>query len=542
MADKALDKAVLTGINLYAAAAGSIGFARRVFEDPGSAHLTRLYQSRTAAFDLLWAYYANTLFDSSQLTFTNLNQARLRDVYKSNYNLYRNIRLIYNPVRRLVDFYAGVIYPGVLSEDGASLPDGVQLAIPFSTDTPQELKDAIAQFWAWSNWQAKKSTLVRYGAALGSSLVELVDDLERGRISAAVIWPGFIPYMQLGSDGAIEIYAMEYQAFDQVMGPYFYRKIVTKEAFYYFKNYEPFDYDGHGAVQENPYGFVPAIWIKHTDIGSDYGSPAVAGSLAKIDELNSLASHVHDQVHKVIGAPALIATSGAISNLFKNTADRGPTNQMTTPVDDQQSVLMLKAPADSRVESLAGSLSLGEAAQYMTMLLGEIEQDHPELVFYKELRSMSQVTGPAASRLVGDVNTRVSEAMANYDAGMISLFRMAVAMGGMRANSGAWGRSLNRQQQKFLSFDLGSYESGDLDMAIMPRALLTPTRSEVASEEQSFWLGIQAASSAGVPLEVSLADAGWSQEKLAALGQAKVDAIKREQMLSQEDTIPATGM
>jgi len=30
---------------------------------------------------------------------------------------------------------------------------------------------------------------------------------------------------------------------------------------------DPFDY-GEGAAYPNPYGFVPAVWVKHTDIGS----------------------------------------------------------------------------------------------------------------------------------------------------------------------------------------------------------------------------------------------------------------------------------
>src|SRR6266567_1108530 len=342
MADKALDKAILTGIQMYATAAGVVGFARRVFEDPASAHQTQLYRSRAAQFMLLWAYYDNSLFEKSVQTFTslNINQARLGDVYRSNYNLYRNIRLIYNPVRRLVDFYAGVIYPGVLSEDAEKLPDGVPLAIPFSEDTLPELKAAIAQFWQWSNWQAKKSTLVRYGAALGSSLVELVDDMERGRVTAEVVWPGFVPLVELDSAGNLTAYCVEYQAFDDISRQsYHYRKIVTANAFYYFKNYQPFDY-GDGEVVDNPYGFVPAVWIKHLDIGGQFGSPAIGGSLGKIDELNGMVSHLHDHIHKAIGAPTLIATSGSIGALFKKTADRGATADFPTPTEDQQSALM----------------------------------------------------------------------------------------------------------------------------------------------------------------------------------------------------------
>ena len=129
---------------------------------------------------------------------------------------------------------------------------------------------------------------------------------------------------------------------------------------------------------------------------------------------------------------------------------------------------------------------------------------------------MSQVTGPAASRLVGDVNSRFAEAAASYDQANIRLFQMAVAIGGFRANSGAWGK-LNRQQQKYLPFDLASFEQGDLDMEIMPRPLLVPTRMEIGQENEQMWRGVMFAQKAGVPPEFVLQEAGWSDDKIAML-------------------------
>src|SRR5205823_14485942 len=96
-------------------------------------------------------------------------------------------------------------------------------------------------------------------------------------------------------------------------------------------------------------------------------------------------------------------------------------------------------------------------------------------------------------------------------------FRMACAIAGFRANSGAWGRSLSRQQQKFLPFDLDSYASGDLDMAIMPRPLLLPTRMEIGQENEQMWRGVAFASKAGVPAECVLREAGWTDDKIAQL-------------------------
>ncbi len=483
--------------------------ARRVYEDPSQAYSRRTFLDQAAAYSLLWAYYNNSLFDRAA---ANL---QVWTAYKSAYALYRNIRLIYNPTRRLVDFYAGQVYPGVLADSASSSPP---TAIPLSPDTPADLSSAITQFWQWSNWQARKAVEVRYGAALGSVLVEVVDDLEHGKVRAEIVWPGFVTDLMLDGAGNVKAYATQYLATDEE-GTYIYRKEVDGDYFRYYRNNQPHDY-GAGAVAANPYGFVPAVWIKHSDTGSDTGSPAVAGSLGKIDELNNLASHVHDQIHKVIGAPIVLWSSGSVQNIW-NTQKRGATSDFPEPAQDQESLLMLKGSADGRVDSLAGNLSLADAAVHMDRLLGEIEQDHPELVFYKELRSMSQVTGPAASRLVGDVTSRVTEAAANYDRANIALFQMAVAIGGMRANSSAWG-NLNRQQQKFLPFNLSSYERGDLDFSIEPRPLLVPTKLETSQEKQAMWTGVGLGVKAGVPLEFVLQDEGFSDEELAKLAEAKV--------------------
>lgn len=519
--------------------------ARRVYENPAEAKQQEMFVQRYSEYELLWAYYNNSMFERTARWMNSWagNWTNNRfwpphngwQAYRSNYNLYRNIRLIYNPVRRLVDFYAGTIYPGVLSEDGQGLPDSVPVAIPFSEDTDTALKDAIAQFWQWSNWQAKKSVLVRYGAALGSVLCEIVDDVEGGKVCAEVIWPGFVRDLTLDAAGNVKMYSLQYAVWNDNDGSYIFRKDVDQQQIAYYKDDEPFDY-GYGTITENPYGFVPAVWIKHMDTGSDHGSPAIAGSFGKIDELNSLVSHTHDQIHKIIGAPFIIWSDGAMNNLFGKPS-KGQTNEFEKPASEQENVLMLKGPAGGSVSSLAGNLDLSASKDHADRLIGEIEQDHPELAFYRELRAMSQVTGPAASRLVGDVNGRVIEVMANYDQAMMSLFRMVVAIGGFRANTGSWG-PLNRQQQKFTPFNLDSYESGDLDMAIMPRPLLTPTKLEQAQEKMAFWQGVGAGVTAGVPVETLLEDEGWDKDKLAALGQAKEDNIRRQQMLAQEDTIP----
>lgn len=516
---------------MYVAGRSAVAAFRRSWDDPTAGADIGGPGARAEHYRYLWAYFTSEVYDDIYRY----------GLYKQFHGLYRATRAVYSPVRRLVDFYAGAVYPGVLSEDGDTLPDGVPLAIPLAKDTPDELKAAIAQLWQWANWQAGKSVYVRYGAALGNVLVEIVDELERGKVSAAVVWPGLLADLKLDGAGNVVSYALEYEVSDGT-DRYLYRKEVDKTSFRTFKDSRPFAYDPDlGAEWDNPYGFVPAVWAKHSDVGSDFGAPAIDGSLGKVDELNSLASHVHDQVHKKVNMPALLAGVKNLT-LLTGTQNRQPTAGMEFGAQervlvDREDMLLIGADAGATVESLAGTLELDDALPLMTTLLGEIEQDHPELTLYKELRGMSQVTGPGAARLLGDASSRVYEAQANYDRGTLALFQMALAIGGFRANRGDWGRTLNRQQEKFRPFDLLSYERGDLDFAIPPRPLVLPTRQEHWQESLAMWQGAQAAKAAGVAIDVWARQEGWSDEDVAAL-KAGQDAAQQQALALARATPP----
>jgi hypothetical protein len=153
--------------------------ARQSYDPPTATPLQNSLRAQASQFDVYQSYYDNTTFNNTAKFLNNillkrqgvmggipsstayLNETSLKQ------GLYRHIRLIYNPTRRLVDFYPRVVYPGVLSEDGLNLPDGIQSAVPFPKDMPPKLKKAIAQFWQWSNFASLKSRQPREAAKFG---------------------------------------------------------------------------------------------------------------------------------------------------------------------------------------------------------------------------------------------------------------------------------------------------------------------------------------------------------------------------------------
>jgi hypothetical protein len=447
-------------------------FVRRFYPNPAQVGGGLPTPDMAGQTQKAWAYYDNSAFEDQPAW----------AAYKATYRLYRQIRSLYNPTRRLVDFYVSAVYPGALTLDAAPLPDGVPIAIPLAPDTDPALRAAVGQLWSWSNWQTGKSVFVRFGAVCGSVLLEVSEDPDEGRVRISPLWPGLLVDLALDDDGDVAHYAVAYRATDEDGTPYTYRKEVDAARIRTYKDGVPTGFDGTPADYANPYGFCPAVWCKHRDMGTTWGAPAMHGSFGKIDQLNSTASHVHDQIHKVIGAPAVLAGDGGITQLIGKQAKEGkrpPQSDWADPLDaDREGVMILRAPAGTTVHPLVGNLNLADAAKTMAMLQAEIESDHPELAMYRELRAMSQLTGPAANRVMGDTAGLLLEAQANYDLATSTASCMAVAIAGWRAQSGDWGETLSPAQAKFAGFDLSDYTSGGMALEIMPRPLVPATDLE----------------------------------------------------------------
>jgi hypothetical protein len=476
---------------------------RQTYPDP-TAPLAEV--NRNAVYQQLFAYYSNTAFEDVAAW------AR----YRLRHSLYRYTRPIFNPITRVVDFYAEHIYPGILTPENLS-KSGRPSAIPFSADTAPEIRAGAGQLWQWSNWQVNNPIMVQHGALTGNVLVEVIDDVESGKIRFQTIFPSNVADFRLDDYGNLKAYVLEYQVSDPNIDggrSFTYAKEVQPEFIAYYKNGQPHDY-GRGAVTPG-YGFVPAVWVKHLDIGMDYGVAAIRSSLGKIDELNSIMSHVADHIHKQINSPRILWTNSNVTPLFSNqTAD-------TTDFDTRQDQVLLKGAQGGTTETLVGDLDPQTIVPHFEKLYAEIERDYPEITMYEKLRDQNIVTAPGASRLMGDVERKISRPAANYDLANTKLIQMGLAIGGFRANSGDWG-ILTPQQKKFAPFNLDSYNKGQLELTILEREL-TPQTSREQADELAVRANAISALGDNIPLEEKLRILGKREDEIPAI----VAAIEKE--------------
>jgi len=273
-------------VSVLGAATQGIGSAlRRTVADGGQASNVDPFTARTGYHALLSSMYSNSLYDD----------AKVWQSYKARYKLPRSIRSIFNPTRRTVDFYSGHVYGGTWTRDGKPTPDGALSALPFTQDTIDQRPDlviAALQSLTWGQWQENRNVYVRDGAKLGSVFVVIVDDMERRKVYPEIVPLDDLVDLTLDATGNVKGYAVEFQIRGRNDRPVTFRREVTSDRIT--------EKEGKETVKDeaNPYGFVPAVWVKHRPVGGMFGAPAIDGVISKIDELNALVTAVNNYVHR----------------------------------------------------------------------------------------------------------------------------------------------------------------------------------------------------------------------------------------------------
>jgi hypothetical protein len=495
--------------------------AWKVFSDPESRIRDLSIDDRKKYYGHAWDYYRGEMF-------SRRNGANWT-IYLATRELYKHTRLIYNPVPQIVDFYVDNLWQPAANEDFESL------VTPVTDKTDEKIIAAIAQIDQWSNFLSDAPKIKRYASATGNVLIEGIDDPVREKVLHRTIWPGYVADIELNATGDVQAYTLEYDFYDRATKSNFrFKKIVTKDTYSYFKDDKPFIPEGKtSAVEPNPYKFCFAVWIRHTDDGSDYGLPACK-DFNKVDELNSLASHLHDNIRKTIESPKLISTDEDVLPLIG--ATKNPTTKTLVPQDPRLNWVVFKTKSGAGVHDLAGSLKLEEANPYLKDCLTSFTDDYPELQAATIIRENSQLSGAALERMLGPAQNRLNGVQPNYNQQLIKLRQMQLAVAGMRANGGGWSTS-DSQKDVFKPFGLQSYERGDLNFSLKRSALVQSTEAE--DEDLLIKKAQRATTLEGiVDGREQLSIAGYSDEQIDEIEERKKKAAELEFEEEEKDPEP----
>jgi hypothetical protein len=409
--------------------------------------------------------------------------------------VYKNISLLWNHTTRVVNFYGGVVYQGELSAEPG---EGAIPIRPDKTLSKQQTKDLMAAIDALNarwNWRHQMLLIPKLTAALGDLPVELVDDREKRFPFPRFVWPGYVTEIELDYVGNVTAYTLEYRVTEEQEGgrttTYTYRKEVDIEAFRYFRDDKPYDYDGNGAVVPNPYDFVPMVWFRHhVDGMNTRGMAATDSTRQMLLQQNSLFSHARDFQHKAFFAPIIV--KGEITAAGQTSIHLFPTAAAEQVAGGDGSVMarrlnFLQGTADAGLAQ--AQFDLGQTLAILERMQDGILATHPEATFFDKLADAQNVTGPGADRIILPVKGQVTEARAGYDTGMAHLYQQAMSMAGLRIANGDWTErvlpdgtverlTLDRKREAFLPFGPGAWESGAMEFTIKDRPIVIPSDAE----------------------------------------------------------------
>ena len=529
--------------------------AVKAFRDYGAADaLTATAQANRYA--LLGAFYVGTWRNDPRWAWGQVGESA-----------YRNSRQVVKQTGAIVDLYDQLVYQGDLSTDGKPLPDGTRGAIPIDPQTGKQETDeallrAFYQGFAIWQWRMHMSLIPKTAAIFGDVLVELVDDYERGVVMPHIVYPGYVPQPDLELDhaGNIKRYAIEYDvaveastAFGghQQAEQYRFRKEVDGRMVRYFKDDQPFAYPGREREEENPYGFVPAVWCRHElVVGSNRGIGAFEKTLLQAMEINSTLSAALDASNRLFGAPIGVVGSLLGTGTKRITMPGGVKVGTSSTVDDldqdrraaAQEINLL--PMQTGGQFVAIPFDVSQTMTMMEFLHDSLANENPAAEWASKVMALNEATGPGVQRILSPIAGPVISARRNHDPQMVKLCQMNAAIMGYRLNNGDIPPELVDQRpdryEAFRPYDLTSYGKGLLDATIPSRDVFPETRAEKAA-----WIAVAdgltsewAMREMGVPEEAirkALADKEQARKEMAAaFSVAGADGTGSQQENQQE--------
>lgn len=528
----------------------------QIMRAPDSAFTTLDFESRANQYAYLWAWESGALF--TNVDSVGLAVASYAAALRAQLRLYRHTRLVWNMVPVVTDFWGSVMYPGELSRDGKEFPDGQPSALPLPEDTRPDLMAACAQVWSWTGMQAQKYVIPYWAAVAGNVLIEVVADPLREKVYFKLHWPSVVRSITLNSAGDVKHYRIEYNV-REVVGvdaqgreqfvEYTYGQEVDKESIKTYRDNRLYDYTNGalGAEYPNPWGFVPACWVPHRSVGSEFAAPAVAApGLNELLAINSVESMVDDAMQRGTRPIPVFFTNKSVRPLYdrpkRNEDDDEFSEERLDDDADRESWTGIKLSADSSIGKLDPSIDLGAADTRLESKKRAWLRKYPEVSMWESLRERN-VSGVAAEILHGDTRNKVLKIRPETDRQVIKATQMAITIAARLRPT--WSRQ-DGGRQLFAPFNEGSWDRGDLDFElanrpIIPEVPLTEEEKATIADIRLNKLGLPEAwvfAQYGVPLAVIQVAERESEARAQAQAEAEAAAREAEQRESAGETTP----
>lgn len=464
--------------------------------------------SITAQYQTMWEMYeSNGLYE------------RLSDILHRQGLWRESLQPLRNPAHRIVEFHASKMWPG------ASLDEALPLEGPGA-----DVQKAITQVWTWSNLAARKQVFARWMAAYGDLFIKVVGEVDPvPKVYFQLIKPEYCTQLLHDTRGyLIHLRIDQPMTRETIAGveeDYWYTEIWNKQS----DSMVVYEHDQGPLAKERDMGapvdrasiserfginFIPIAQGQFKDVGSDRGNGSFTHAFDKINEANRVATRLHSMAFRHSNVTMAFSAGGLDANMRPLPApeidfDDGVSNRQNDLQDG--TVMMgddrvLKLPGNSKVEFLVANLPYDSLLAVLNAQMSELEDDCPEMAYYRLRDFGSQLSGRAVRILLSDAIDRGVEARGNGEAMLIALDKMALTIG---------------QQIGAFPGLSGSYESGTWDHSFTKREFIPESDIEEAQASLTEAQAGLAWSQLGVSNRQILREKGYNEAEIAQMESEK---------------------
>ena len=435
-------------------------------------------------YRMLEAYYLNNgLYDATQ-------QA-----------LYENgiwtagMKALRNPAKRTVEFHVTHIWPGPL-----------QKALPIVTEN-QGIIEPLGQIWGWSNWGVKKQLAARWFALFGDWFCKVATSRDAAgnitRVFLQNLKPELVTDFEVDERGNITYIRLDIPTSSSSSGTgKYHTEVWSDQGFQLFLHglspATPVKQLGFPVISKGlgEYGidFVPFVHSAFMDMGEKRGVGVFTLALDKIDEANRMATRLHQIIFRYNRPTVAIMANGndEVGRPLPVPDVSNESNGIAEQHDDD----VMSFPGSSRMEYLVANLNYKAHLDVINAQMRELEEDLPELSYYRQKELGSGISGRAVRLLLSQAVDRTIDARGNIETGLVKADMMALSIG---ASAGI-----------FDPGEIGTYAQGDFAHSFAEREVIP-----FSAQEQAETLSLECA--AGVPLLTAARRRGWSEAEIKQL-------------------------
>jgi hypothetical protein len=497
------------------------------------------YEARLSRYNVYWAHYENSAYDNVHIWSQS---------YKADNGLYRYTRGIYNPTKRLVDFWGTHLMGGTVDPkagDGKEDPS----CLPILTDN-LDLRAAIAVLWRDSDWQLRKEMYCRIGPALGDVALRVCDDPDDGRVTIEVVHPGTIQWALFDDYDCVIAYRIRERRFQPDFKPQDMTPGVNPDdrrtvvdyvedcwlddatGTVHYKTYlnnTPYAWNGVASSWDEPYGFVPLVIHPHArlDPKTHWGWPEIHPGHSKVRNLDDLAATLHDQIRKAVRPKWFFSgmqnpNGTGRGNLAMTSGSRAATTD--NPEPEREELAAIYAGIGATAYPMVFQLDIQFTSVEISNALSDLERDYPELRFDR-LRATGDASAKALREARKPAEAKVHAVRAGYDNSLVMIQKMAIVIGAFRGYAGYEPLA-----------GITDLRDPKLDHRIGPRSVFNMDPLDIIEEEQALWTVVATAVQSNIAPETVLERCDWDEEQIARMKAARASNDQVNLGLLQQQT------